>query len=78
MKAELQAECDICGVAFHFGPHLYAGKYIERYQITICTNCCGINWDGWAPCREPLFEELLRKKNIPKPKRNSIGLYPFE
>ncbi len=75
---EFKTECDICGATLQCDPDFYAGKYIKRYQITICKSCCGVNWDGWAPCYEPLFERLLNKKNIPKPKRNAKGLYPLE
>lgn len=78
MKDKFMIQCEMCGSTFQFGPHLYDGKHIARYQITVCRACWESNWDGWAPHFEKQLETLLNQKNIPIPEKNSKGWYPRE
>lgn len=68
--------CFTCGRAFQFGPHLYAGKHVPRYSITVCRDCYDANWDGWAPQFEAKILAHLEKNNLPAPIRNTDGLLP--
>jgi hypothetical protein len=70
--------CDICGSEFQYGPHKYNGKYIARYQITVCMPCWESNWDGWAPGNEERLIAHLQKMGLPIPERNSKGWLPRE
>jgi len=31
--------CFMCGSQFQMGEHIYDGKYIRRYDITVCMAC---------------------------------------
>ena len=68
--------CEMCGTQFQMGPHVYEGKFIPRFQLSVCTGCFQGNWDGWAPHYEARLETHLRKKGIALPKRNAAGYYP--
>lgn len=68
--------CALCGATFQFGPRVYDGRHIARYNMTVCRGCYQANWDGWAPVLEEMFESHLRKHGIPLPERNEKGWYP--
>ena len=68
--------CDLCQKEFQFGPHKYDGKFISRYQMTVCGGCYKNNWDGWGPAVEGAFLAHLKSKGIPPPKRNQGGWFP--
>jgi hypothetical protein len=68
--------CAMCGSSFQFGPHIYDGKFIAAYQISVCRSCFESNWDGWAPHYEARLEAHLKAKGIPLPNRNAEGFYP--
>lgn len=68
--------CQLCGATFQFGPHVYRGKVIARYKLTLCDGCYAGNWDGFAPHYEPILETHWRKEGIPIPARNAQGYYP--
>jgi len=70
--------CDICGAQFQFGPHIYDGRYIASYQITVCKSCWDGNWDGWGAGAEPKLISHLEKRGTPVPKRNEKGWLPRE
>ena len=35
--------CFMCDTQFRMGAGVYDGKYIGRYQISVCNGC----WSGW-------------------------------
>ena len=67
--------CQLCGASFQFGPHVYSGKHIARYDLTVCGACWAGNHDGWPPSLEPKFLEHLKSKGVAVPERNSAGWY---
>ena len=40
-------KCQLCGSSFQFGAHVYRGKVIAAYKLTLCDACYGGNWDGY-------------------------------
>ena len=70
--------CDICGARVQLGPHVYGGKRIPRYQITICQDCWNENQDGYGPAVEEKFLAHLKALGIPEPARNAKGWFPRE
>lgn len=68
--------CNLCGGAFQFGPHIYDGEWIPRYKLLLCRVCFASNWDGIGPIFEPKFEAHLNAHGIDFPPRNSKGWYP--
>jgi hypothetical protein len=70
--------CDLCGSKFQFGPHVYDGKHIASYQLTVCRSCWESNHDGWAPGLEDVFLAHLKAKGIAVPTRNAQGWFPRE
>lgn len=71
-------DCGICGAAFQFGPHLYEGKHIPSYNLTVCKTCWEVNWDGWGPGAERALLAHLERQGLPLPERNSKGWLPRE
>jgi hypothetical protein len=69
-------KCETCGHEFQFGPNLYDGKHIPRYNITVCMTCWKSNWDGWAPRLELQVTAKFVEKGLPIPERNAEGLLP--
>jgi hypothetical protein len=69
-------KCEVCTSSFQFGPHLYDGKHIPAYGISVCSGCYAGNWDGWAPQFEEAVTVHLRAKGLPIPKRNAKGWLP--
>lgn len=74
----MMRRCDLCNKEFQFGPHMYDGKHIPRYQITVCMSCWNGNWDGWAPDLEARLISHLKNKGLPIPERNAKGWLPRE
>ena len=70
--------CFTCGSQFQFGPHVYDGKHISGYNITVCKICYSANWDGWRPMIESKILRHLEAEMIPVPERNSGGYLPRE
>jgi hypothetical protein len=68
--------CQLCNSEFQHGPHIYNGKVILSYKLTLCMVCYEGNWDGFAPHYEPNFEKHLTDHGIPIPQRNNKGWYP--
>jgi hypothetical protein len=68
--------CELCNSQFEYGAHRYAGTYIPKYQLLVCTGCYQGNWDGWGPIAEERFVAHLKSKGIPLPQRNEKGWYP--
>jgi hypothetical protein len=68
--------CDLCGTKFQTGPHRYDGKWIRRYQLSVCMPCYEGNWDGWGPIAEAKLLPHLRSKGIDVPERNLKGWIP--
>jgi len=69
-------QCFMCRKEFQFSPHIYAGRHIPAYNITVCDTCYKSNWDGWAPHYERKLIEHLKKENLPIPERNEKGWLP--
>ena len=70
--------CDVCGSIFQYGRHLYAGRWLIRYQLLACDDCLRGNWDGWGPMAEPKILDHLMSKGLPEPARNEKGWLPLE
>ena len=66
--------CPSCGSEFRYGPQVYEGKHIPRYQVTVCMICYEGNWDGWANI--DWLMKHLKSMNLPIPKPNSKGWLP--
>lgn len=76
IKPTIIMRCFACGGEFQFGPHIYAGKHIPAYKVTVCTTCYSANWDGWAPVYEPEILKHLKAEGIVVPLRNAGGWLP--
>lgn len=74
-EVRIMESCDMCGAAFQMGPHVYDGKFLSRYQLSVCKPCFEGNWDGWAPHFEQTLKAHLKAKGIPLPRRNAAGHY---
>jgi len=70
--------CFMCGSQFQMGEHIYDGKYIRRYDITVCMACWDGNWDGWTPDYETRLIAHLENEGILIPERNEKGWLPRE
>ena len=66
----------MCGRQFQMGPHRYDGKFISRYQISVCRACYEGNWDGWAPHWEQHLVAHLKKNKLQIPEPNAKGWLP--
>ncbi len=73
---KLNFKCDLCGGSYQMGRHIYDGKQIRRYQMSVCKLCYLGNSDGWAPHYEPRIISHLKEKKLPIPERNDEGLLP--
>jgi hypothetical protein len=55
--------CFLCEKSFWFGPHAYNGKYIDQWDITVCSQCYASNHDGIVIEQHPrLIEHLTAQK----------------
>lgn len=70
--------CDICGQQFQFGCHVYDGKFIPTYKLTVCITCFNANHDGWAPHYEQKILSHLERNRVKLPERNENGWLPRE
>lgn len=68
--------CELCGAQFQFGSHVYRGKVIANYKLTVCSRCWEGNSDGFASHFERILEAHWNRNDIPVPTRNSKGWYP--
>ncbi len=73
---KIMVRCDMCGNQFQMGPHVYDGKYIKRYDLSVCKLCYDGNWDGWGPNHEDRLIQHLKEKRISLPPRNEKGWIP--
>ena len=78
MNISKNSSCEICGSKFILGPHIYDGRYLPKYGITVCMRCFFANGGGWAPHLEPAVTASLRQRNLPIPPWNESGLLPRE
>ena len=78
MPDKIMRECDLCRNNYQMGPHRYEGKFIPRYQLSVCGTCYDGNWDGWAPHLEATLLAHLKKKGLSEPTRNAKGWFPRE
>ena len=70
------AKCFCCEAEFPFGPHVYLGRHLSGYDITVCNICYDANWDGWAPFYGERISARLHLRGIEPPERNASGLLP--
>lgn len=68
--------CKICGQRFRYGPKIYDGQHINKYNLTVCKNCFQSAKDGWQKSDEKRLLDHLKKEKISTPSRNSNGLFP--
>lgn len=70
-------KCSICGNPYKYGPGIYEGHKLDAYAgVFCCESCWKFNWDGWSPHYESVLLDILKRNNLPVPKRNSNGLLP--
>jgi len=62
--------CFMCGSQSRMGPHVYDGKHVRSYDISVCKSCYEGNWDGWASHYEQRLLAHLKERGLPVPKRN--------
>jgi hypothetical protein len=55
--------CFLCNEPFQFGPHVYDGKHIRQWDITVCHRCYG-NRDGIVPEQNSRLVDHLNAKGI--------------
>lgn len=68
--------CQLCHSSFRFGPSVYGGKHIARYNLTDCRGCYQGNAEGWGPMVESEFLLHLQRVRIAVPERNADGWFP--
>ena len=73
----LEDICFFCNSEFRMGAGVYNGRYIRRWQISVCDSCLAANQDGLTPVYESRFLAHLKEKGIPIPKRNAKGKFNF-
>jgi hypothetical protein len=59
------APCSFRDTPFQMSHHIYRGKHIARYQISVCEGCYAGNWDGWAPHYKALIVRHLEANGLP-------------
>jgi hypothetical protein len=57
-------ECYLCQQKFQFGNHIYDGRWVALWSITVCRTCLKGNWDGIVPGHHPHLEQHLVSSNI--------------
>jgi hypothetical protein len=77
MDKRFTLNCFACGEEFQMGLHsVYEGKFVQRYDITVCDSCYKGNWDGWHPKLEQSLIDHLEERGLPIPERNEQGWLP--
>lgn len=66
--------CFLCGTDFQFGEHIYAGKPLNRFGISVCNICKDANADGLGPGYEKKFLKHLEENGLSIPDRSEKGL----
>ncbi len=74
----VKEKCFLCGREFDFGPHVYDGKFLSSYKISLCMNCYNSNYDGYAANNGNKIIKHLTSMNLDVPELNSKGLLPRE
>lgn len=57
-------ECFLCKRDFQYGPHIYAGRPIKPWKISVCTPCIDMNWDGVVPDSHPDLIPHLQSEGV--------------
>ena len=57
-------KCFLCKQSFQFGPHLYDGRHIASWGISVCRSCDAANWDGVVPDSHPDLIEHLKQRGV--------------
>lgn len=76
MTDKVILSCFMCFKEFQLGPNTYEGRHIAAYNVTVCSICYQVNWDGWAPAYEPRLINHLSSEGISVPARNAKGRLP--
>lgn len=71
-------KCQVCSREFDYGPHVYQGRYLPRYQMVACNSCLRAHHDGWGLEAEKCILQHLNQSGIDVPERNAVGLLPTE
>lgn len=71
-------ECVLCGSTFQMGNGLYAGTYVPRYEMNVCSPCYAGNHDGYASHFEDNILKHLKAIGLEVPKRNAKGYIPCD
>lgn len=63
-EPKFTCECFLCKSHFQFGPHVYDGRRIPRWDIMVCRRCYDGNWDGIVLESHPQLEKHLNALGI--------------
>ncbi|HAU1146917.1 TPA: hypothetical protein JBI13_15350 [Legionella pneumophila] len=69
-------ECFFCNLIFKYGRHHYLGKYLPKYQITVCDRCYNENPKGWNSEAQKKLFSYLESKGLSIPNVDEKGLIP--
>jgi hypothetical protein len=56
------SDCFLCKRSVQYGPHAYGLRKIRAWNIMVCHQCYGSNWDGLVPDQHPRLLEHLKNK----------------
>ena len=70
---KMMVRCVLCDSEFQMGPHIYAGTWVIRYKMHVCSPCYQGNWDGYADHYEERILRHLASKGIEVSERNAQG-----
>jgi hypothetical protein len=68
--------CFLCEQRFQMGPHIYAGKGINGWEMVVCRVCYEQNWDGLVPQRHPRLIQHLKAIGV-QVQLNASGWIPW-
>jgi hypothetical protein len=57
-------ECFMCGSDFQFGPHVYGGRAIGAWNISVCQSCYSSNHDGIVREQHPKLMAHLKEQGL--------------
>jgi hypothetical protein len=69
-------ECFLCSNEFQFGPHIYNGHRIPRWDVLLCSMCIKTNWEGVVPATRPHLVPYLKSRQL-SVKLNARGWIEF-
>jgi hypothetical protein len=60
----IMSQCFICKRPFKYGPHIYNGRRITKWDMMICSRCPERNWEGIVPEKHPDLIPYLKSRGI--------------